>query len=175
MADIFIKLLISETASNRKVDKMHGLNLIEKLNQELNSIQDRAKDREANISACLYDSSDSFLSEWANSKSQDLLKVKLQILENGGLAEFQALADLSGNIVSDRLIKTRFGGAYKVGDKWINPYVKESTLAKKGFKLTTVKKWAWACLKSNGTGLGGNVWVEIFPSNTNYFTGETTV
>ena len=58
-----------------------------------------------------------------------------QILKSPEFTE-EILTDLEGNLVSDNPIKTQYGVAFHVNGKWVNPYVKEKTLEKKGYRFT---------------------------------------
>lgn len=149
-----------------------GEELISEIKASLDRCREERERRERNIAECLYDSTDSFLSEWANGLTTRLEWAKLEILENKGLAEFTVLCDLEGNVVADKLIRTRFGSVFNVNGQWINPHVKTSTLEKKGFRIETRLFPAWACIEGKGTGLSGNCWVKVFRSRVNYFTGE---
>lgn len=107
------------------------------------------------------DGGDCFMSEWAEGTMSRINDAKIAILKNKGFGSFFALADLDGNIVSDRLIETRYGSKFNVNGQWINPWIKPENLAKKGFKTTRVNKVAW--ISNEG---------HQFPSKFNYWTGK---
>lgn len=148
---------------------------IESLRVELEGAVKRADDRHEKVVGGDLELSGCFVSAHCATLSIELLRTKIEILENGGLSEFEVLLNLDGTIASDNLCKTRFGYAYRVVDrfgevKWVNPGVKEKTLEKKGYRLGYVEKPAWAYITGSGKGLAGvgSAYVEVFPSDTNY-------
>lgn len=154
-------------------DFKFGKELLEKLRRQL-ELTDKEKDeREERISNCEVDPSDCFLSEWANDMTRRELIAKIEILENKGLSKFDVLCDLNGNVLANKLIRTRFGRAYKLDSgQWVSANLKKKTLKARGLKIAKRKMPAWAVLKSEGRGLSGHCWVEVFQSHTNYWTGE---
>ena len=73
------------------------------------------------------------------------------------------------------MMDTRFGRTFRLPTgSWVNPFVQEKTLAKKGYKLGSVMKPAWACIAGSGKGLSGmtTCYVKIFVSDINYAVNE---
>lgn len=151
------------------------MTLLEKLIAEREANHARHLARINRINSGDLEISDSFVSSWANDKAGDLLDKKIAILENGGLWDFECLCDLEGNKIENaKLCNTRFGESYRVEKsdgsiEWVNPHVKEKTLAKKGYTLGTESLPAWAKLEGSGTGLSGalSVYVCVFKSKVN--------
>lgn len=116
---------------------------------------------------------DGFASQWANSLSAQKHRLQAEIDDNGGMAEFPALADLNGDLIPAKLVSTRYGSAWGVLSDPDDPnsnftgFVNESrtstpekraaALAKKGYKVVTVKAPAKADLwaPSGARGMGG--------------------
>jgi hypothetical protein len=118
------------------------------------------------------DVSDCALSSWATGHTLSLLRRKLELAENGWKATFLALEDLDGNPVRAKRIRTRYGWRWMLVDEAgrslgkFAPYMpkRESTLAKYGLREVEVEMLAYAKLEGSGTGTGGAVWVEVFPT-----------
>ncbi len=116
---------------------------------------------------------DGFVSQWASGLTADKLRRQAQIVEDGGMAVFPALFDLDTNApVPARLVKTRYGTKFAVfataADAlanhanviaWIDPFVSEKTLARKGYKVADVWAPAVADITGTGHGLSGSAWV----------------
>jgi len=94
---------------------------------------------------------DGFVSQWASGLTAQQKRMEANLIENGGLAEFPQLTDLDGTPVPAKLVQTRYGTKFAVfatADDvkaynanviaWIDPYVKEKTLARKGYVLVYV-------------------------------------
>ncbi len=158
----------------------YGQELLVALEQELQELKARNDDRFNRVVNGDVELSDCFVSTWAGGLSQQLLETKVEILRNGGVAEFDELVYLDGTPTNARLVFTRYGSRYLVKrpdgtEEWVNPYVSEKTLAKRGYKLETVLRPAWAKISGNGgRGLAGamSCHVDVFPSRVNYWTGE---
>lgn len=112
---------------------------------------------------------DGFLSQWASSLNSQLDRTNAEILEAGGVSEFDAVFDLQGNYQPAVLIDTRFGKAWSLTDsngKFLNPPVflptrpaRASTIKKKGYTIGSVIRKAHAKLAGKV-----NVGVAIVPS-----------
>lgn len=156
----------------------YGQELLTALEQELQQLKTRNDDRFDRVVNGDIELSDCFVSSWAGNLNQRLIEGKIEILKNGGVAEFQELYYLDGTPTGARLIHTRHGSRFLIQhpdgmEEWVNPYVSEKTLARKGYKLVTVTRPAWAKIKGSGYGLAGamNCCVDVFPSRVNYWTG----
>lgn len=115
---------------------------------------------------------DGFLSQWASGVCSDKDLEQAAILRNGGHALFPVLVDKeTGEVVADRVHTFQNNFAYgtvtkwkvdaeKYGRTWL-PTGKKSRV-QKTLGLEEQERWfpAYADLKSNGTGMSGNVWVE---------------
>lgn len=110
---------------------------------------------------------DGFLSQWASGLGAQEARANAGIAEAGGVQEFSRLVleTLDGERVEDaKLIETRYGTKWRIDrtDEWL-PYlpVRESTLAKKGYREARIYETAPARARiiGTGTGLSGNAWV----------------
>jgi hypothetical protein len=112
---------------------------------------------------------DGCLTQWACGITADLRRRQAQILRDGAQAVFEGLYE-GNRRVRARLIENQYGEAWLLDDeeaalfgrRFIPEGRKSSMQKKKG--LHQALEWAPAAAKtaSNGTGLSGNVWVEIF-------------
>jgi hypothetical protein len=158
------------------MNRRFGQVLLDDLLKDRDGNHKEAAEREDKMQNCEFDIDDCFVSVWANGWSKRLLDTKIAILNDGGYADFPAIVDKDGKLVSDTHVETRYGGRYIVKDldgnvtEWINPT--EKVLAKKGYQYGSIRKPAWAKLDGSGYGLSGSVWVKTFPSDFNYWTGE---
>lgn len=139
-----------------------GQELLDQLLREKQSLVESAQDRGRRISSGDVDSSDCYLSEWANGVSQNILLTKISILKNGGTWTFRALFTPDGQLVSDKCYQTRYGKAYKLaGNFWVSAYKKPEYYTKKGYVEKEIQRPAW--VSKDGS---------IFPSRVNYWTGK---
>lgn len=157
----------------------YGQELLTDLERELKELKARNDNRFNRVANGDVELSDCFVSSWAGRLNQQLLEAKIEILRNGGVAEFQELYYLDGTPTNATLVSTSYGIRFLVHhpdgfEEWVNPYTKEKTLARKGYRLATVIHPAWAKIKGSGYGLAGamNCCVDVFPSRVNYWTGE---
>lgn len=112
---------------------------------------------------------DGFLSQWASSLNSQLDRANAELLEAGGVYEFEAVFDLDGNYKPALKIQTRYGSAWSLVDssgKFLNPPVflpyrpvKASTIKKKGYTIGIVIRNANAKLAGKV-----NVGVDIVPT-----------
>lgn len=114
---------------------------------------------------------DGSLSQWAGGLGADRARLQASIDDAGGVALFAALADLDGNLVPAKRISTRYGSAWGLlsdpedphsdFDGFVNeskaadPEKAAANMAKKGYRIVTVKAPARADLAGSGTGLAG--------------------
>ena len=158
--------------------KKYGQELLDELRASLQNTKDEQARREERMANCEYDLDDCFVSSFCNGIADRKTQLKIVILEDEGLSDFPALFTLDGKLVTMNLVGTQYGSKFVTPDgQWINPWVKRaSTLAKKGFKVGYVRLPAWVTTRGGeGMGLSGlaNLWVDDFPSEFNYWTGET--
>lgn len=156
------------------------MKLLETLKNQLNGTRQAAAAREERIANAEVEWTDCSTSIWANSRMDDLLQTKIEILENGGLAEFNELHYIDGTPTNAKLYENRWGWSYRIvktnGEiDWVNPYVKPATLERKGYKMAKVLKPAWAKLAGGGKGMSGmmNVGVSVYETPINYIDYET--
>ena len=147
----------------------YGQELLERLNGELQAAIARANARHEQILNGDVELNDCFRSVSAGDANISLLRDKIGILEDGGVAEFPELYRLDGTPTGASLVDTLYGSKWRITHsdgrtEWVSPYVQEKTLARKGYKFGTVVRPAWAAFRGNGTC--------IFPSDRNYWTGE---
>jgi hypothetical protein len=109
---------------------------------------------------------DGFLSQWANDITARLDRQKIEILKNGGYAQFPVLCDEEGNVICYKIytFQDKFSYSYnrfwkvdkeKYGRRWI-PIGKKSRIQKQ-LKLHEETRWmpAYAYIGGSGTGLSG--------------------
>lgn len=147
----------------------HGQELLEQLKADLQDATARANARHEQILRGDMELNDCFRSVQAADAVISVLRDKIEILKDGGMAEFPELCYLDGTPTGASLVETRHGAKYLVNHsdgrkEWVDPYVQEKTLAKKGYKIAAVSKPAWAAFHGNGT--------RVFPARVNYWTGE---
>lgn len=144
----------------------YGTQLLEQLQLELKQNAQIARDRETRISNCDVEWSDCFLSIAANQVSADVLRAKIQILKQGGTSSFPALLDSEGKVIERaKLISGRFGPV------WLLDGVFYGSKKMKAAGITEGEQQlpAWAKI---GATSRTNWFVEIFPSDVNYATGQ---
>jgi len=142
-----------------------GEALLNSLKSQLEQNQKQCQDRNARIDNCEVEPTDCFRSIHANQVINGVIRAKIAIMENGGVWEFPALADLEGNIVDAKLCHGKFGSFWKLANgSNISNTTTEKTLAKKGFQVVGVNKPAWATQDGYNT--------VYFPINENKATQE---
>lgn len=125
--------------------------------------------REESFQRC---DTDGFLTQWAHGKMSTLAHRKMQILENGGKAEFPGLYE------GDRRVKAKMlEGDY--GYYWLLHESEKDLIAQRGKPFlptgsnSRVQKrlglserkemdWAWARMEGRGTGLSGTCWAATY-------------
>ena len=149
--------------------------LLDDLRAELRRVRKADDERQKKISFGERGLSDCFVSNAANSLSRELLEVKIAILESGGVWDFPALYSTDGKLLSNDLIPTKYGSKFLLTHddekrEWVNPFVQEKILARKGYVLGSVNLPAWACLAGQDRGFSGmsSCYVKIFPADVNY-------
>lgn len=122
---------------------------------------------------------DGFLTQWSNSVHAAKARLQAEIDDQGGYATFPALARLDGTLVPAKLTDTRYGTAWGLLSDpdnphsrfsgWVNesksrdPERSRAALAKKGYKVVTVKAKARAALSDGGgRGLSGALNVRAY-------------
>jgi len=155
-----------------------------RIKQQLDTIDHYTKimmDRRKRIEQGLTDVDDCFISERSNQHAITEAKLKLEILQNGGLSKFEVLVDVETNdIVSKKIIQGKYGLCWIVNDdhadkfgRFVGLAKKESTYSKKGLKVEWQELPAWVCFNAgSGSGMMGMYTgaYQMFPSSKNYFT-----
>jgi len=151
---------------------------IQRLQNRIDHTRSLMDDRRKRIADGLTDWDDCFISERSNSQNIDLLKTKIQILKNGGTSTFDVLVDIETNeVVSKKIIDAKYGQCWVIDfeyqgkfGKFVGMAKRESTYTKKGLKQESRELPAWACYKSNGSGMMGaySAYIHIFPCDVNY-------
>lgn len=168
------------TQPNTKKMK-YGIELLEELKAELQRTKEVQADRFNRIAKWETDYDDCAVSIRMSEHTEATIEMKIDILNNGGVSEFETLCDLDGNVISEKLISGKYGPCWVVSDEYVSTYgqfvgdpMKEATLTKNGLKRITVLRPAWVSFKANGGGMAGayNGRPVIFRSETNYWTGE---
>ena len=130
---------------------LYGNELITKLEDDLQKVYDRHQ---------TYNYEDSYTR---------LLKKKINLILNGGCEWFPGYATLDGKWVDARWCNTKFGRSLRAempdGSVVWTTSTTDKGLAKKGLKRVECYRPAWFTTKYDDRG-------ELFPSNTNYATGE---
>lgn len=114
---------------------------------------------------------DGYLTQWASSLSADLALAKAELLREGKTTLFTGLYEGNRRVAARRVFTT-YGTCWLLADDEAERYGctflpvggnsrKQRAL---GLREAIERRPAWAKLTSDGTGLGGNVWVEIFPT-----------
>lgn len=139
---------------------------LEKAKQLRESSSNKAQEAVDSFERC---DTDGFLSQWASDLCSRLDHANAELLEGGGVYEFDAIFDLEGNYKPALKIQTRYGSAWSLVDsngRFLNPPVflpsrpaRASTIKKKGYTIGTVIRKANAKLAGKV-----NVGVDIVPS-----------
>lgn len=114
---------------------------------------------------------DGYLTQWASSLSADLALAKAELLREGKTALFTGLYEGERRVAA-RKVFTTYGTRWLLADDEAErfgctflPVGKNSRKQRNlGLREALERRPAWAKLTSDGTGLGGNVWVDVFPT-----------
>ena len=106
---------------------------------------------------------DGFLSQWADGIMARKYRLQAEIDAKGGMWDFPALFDLSGNLVPAKLIQSKFGLCWALLDAsenftgtFVTAFPKrEATMTAKGYREGSVPKPAFAAIVGGGKGLAG--------------------
>lgn len=156
----------------------YGQELIERLEGEIELMQNSISNRIDRINDGMTDWDDCFISQRCEERGISNNREKIELIKNGGCAWFMEYATLDGKLVDARWFKTKYG--YSLRAKMPNGSVVWTTastakgLAKKGLKKVECKRPAWFKFSSGNSGMLGvytGSYV-LFPSSVNYATGE---
>lgn len=157
---------------------MYGIELINKLENEIATLQAAVERRAERIANWETDEDDCFISERCETRGIQVAKDKIQLIKDGGCAWFTEYATLDGTVVKANWCNTMYGYSLRIempnGEVVWTTAKTAKGLAKKGIKRVECKRPAWYAYKTPYSGMMG-VYVgsyELFPSNFNYATGE---
>lgn len=147
----------------------YGQDLIKDLEKDIETIKAIQSDRAQRIAAGETDVDDCFISMRHDEQSVSVCREKIRLLEKGGCEWFVEYATLDGTLVDAKWCNTRFGGKLRVkrpnGEVIWTTASTAKGLAKVGLKRVECLRPAWFAFKGSS--------FQIFPSDTNYATGET--
>jgi hypothetical protein len=156
---------------------LYGEALLRSLTGDQERTNESIDAREGRIARAEVEDTDCFVSSWAGGLTQRLQSTQVEILQNGGVADFPALLNPDGSDSGAVLLecKTRFGTKWTwktLDGRWVTDGPR--AIPKAGFLRGTVKRPAWAKLGGGGRGLAGacSVSVCVFPARWNRWTGE---
>lgn len=155
-----------------------GKELIAQLEREIENYRTAMNDRAERINAGLTDMDDCFVSQRVEERGLELAKDKIALINDGGCAWFTEYATLDGQLVKAKWCNTKYGRSLRAempnGQVVWTTASTQNGLAKKGLKKVLVKRPAWFCFESSGTGLWGAYTGSyvLFASDYNYATGE---
>jgi hypothetical protein len=160
-----------------------GEHRIEELKKTIEHTRELMRDRSRRIGEGLTDMDDCFISERSNQQTITGCEMKINILENKGLSQFEVLVDIdTDEIVSDG--DRRYGeyGGYwvmndeyykRTGKRYVGDAKRESTFTKKGVRKEYREFPAWVYFSAGGgSGLMGAYTgsYRVFRSDKNYYT-----
>jgi len=105
---------------------------------------------------------DGFVSQWASGVMAQERRMKADLEDNGGMAEFDVLFDLEGNKQNAKIINGKFGPCWAFMDndgkftgQFVSATITAKTLAKKGYVEGVEMAPAKVALTGSGRGLAG--------------------
>jgi hypothetical protein len=122
---------------------------------------------------------DGFVSQWASGINASLARAKATIAEEGGTADFPGLYRKSdGKRMQAKHVswsckyshRTKWGWSFRDGSDLFLPDTRTARgkMAKAGYEVRTERAPANAVLAGSGTGLSGQVWVEVYRTDDGY-------
>lgn len=156
----------------------YGQELITALEKDIEVNRKAISDRMDRIDAGLTDMDDCFISQHLEERSIRTAREKIDLIKSGGCSWFTEYATLDGQLVSARWCDTRYGSSLRAempdGSVVWTRALTQKGLAKKGLKMVQCKRPAWFTFSSSSSGLLGAYSGDyvLFPSDTNYATGE---
>ena len=156
----------------------YGQELINQLEQEIETLQGAIDRRIERIRRWETDEEDCFISERVETQGIQVARDKIALIKKGGCAWFTEYATLDGTLVKARWCNTKYGYSLRaeMPDGTVVWTTSETAkgLAKRGLKKVECLRPAWYAFHSNGSGMYGvytGSYV-LFPSDVNYATGE---
>jgi hypothetical protein len=118
---------------------------------------------------------DGFVSQWASGIMGRKAELQAKIAEAGGTAEFPALFDLAGQVISTHRAYGQYGAYYVLNDEAAEKFgrrfisasnaqkdgTRRANNAKKGISEGTIRVRAYADTHGHGTGLSGALSVSV--------------
>lgn len=157
---------------------VYGEELIKRLEDEIRIAKESIDRRSERIKNWETDEEDCFISERNESRVIRVNQNKIALIRDGGCAWFREYATLEGKIVDAHLCSTKYGYSLRVempdgSVVWTTSRTAKG-LAKRGIKMVECLRPAWYAFKSPYRGMMGVYCgdYELFPSHTNYATGE---
>ena len=157
---------------------LYGKELIEKLQNTINSNKETINNRFDRISDGSTDMDDCFVSQHFDEMAISEAEKKIKLINNGGAAWFNEYATLDGQLVNSAECITQYGWTRRFempnGEVVFSSAHTAKGLAKKGLKEVRCLRPAWYEFKSCGTGMMGAYSGDyvLVPSDVNYATGE---
>ena len=156
----------------------YGKELIESLEREIAVSRAAIADRSRRIADGWTDMDDCFLSQRCDERSISLAQEKIDLIKNGGCSWFTEYATLDGTLVNAHWCHTKYGYSLRAvmpdGSVVWTTASTVAGLSKKGLKRVQCLRPAWFVFRSPVGGMAGvySGSYELFPSDTNYATGE---
>lgn len=156
----------------------YGEELIRQLEAEIELMQAAIDRREERIARWETDEDDCFISQRCEERTIATNREKIALIRDGGCAWFTEYATMDGKLVRARWCDTKYGYSLRTempdgSVVWTRSGTAKG-LAKKGLKKVECKRPAWFAYKTPYGGMMGAYCgsYELFPSDTNYATGE---
>jgi hypothetical protein len=146
---------------------------ISELESEIEAQKKSQAERQARIDSWQTDIDDCFVSIRMNDINQRLSEARLHIVQNNGLATFNAWFDQEGKEVDVRWVKTRFGyNTYALVGRGIFASSEKALAKKTGWVMKKIQAPAWAKIVAGGSGMYGafNSSVSIYRISENKIT-----
>lgn len=157
---------------------VYGNELIKKLEDEIAVMQAQRESRARRIADWQTDEDDCFISERCDERGIMVNRNKIDLIRRGGCEWFTEYATLDGKLVDAHWCDTRYGLKLRIempdGTVVWTTSTTEKGLAKRGIKKVKCLRPAWYAYKTPYRGMMGVYCgsYELFPSDTNYATGE---
>ena len=153
--------------------KLYGEELRKSILDSIARTQEVMADRAARIAAWETDEDDCFLSARVDANSLNEYKAQLDILDNGGVYDWDCYFDKDGKEVSVRWVNTRYGAkvvANGVFANSIKALLKKTGLVEKTVKVPVWTKFAAGCGRGMEAVYSGSY--QVVRWHTNMATGE---
>ncbi len=126
---------------------------------------------------------DGFVSQWATDITARQERAEADLVEAGGVAEFEALFDLDGNPVPAKKIDAKYGPCWAILDGWdwdhsaytgefVSCAKQQSTYERKGYRVGKVMAPAKVILAGGGRGIAGAASLYVAVIQTGFAAGR---